>query len=140
MPRSVNYVLLMIAWCAIWAANQAPAAAQGTGTPINLRCENGQNPQAVKVPQPQLTWAMNPGVTTVAYQVLVATSEEKLNADDGDLWDSGRVISEQRTAQYRGKPLPSRQRCYWKVRVWGSYYTPTRYSEPANWQMALAPF
>ena len=55
-----------------------------------------------------------------AYQVLVADSEESLHADKGNLWDSGRINSEETIhVVYCGKPLTSRSRCFWKVRVWG---------------------
>ena len=54
-----------------------------------------------------------------AYRVLVASSAERLAADDGDLWDSGKVGSDATLhVAYAGKPLASRDRCYWKVRVW----------------------
>ncbi len=72
-----------------------------------------------------------------AYQVLVASSEEKLKADEADLWDTGKVRSDQKAVPYRGKPLTSLQRCYWKVRIWGTLYTATLYSDPATWEMGL---
>ena len=37
------------------------------------------------------------GARQTAYQVLVASSPEKLAADQGDLWDSGRVATDQST-------------------------------------------
>ena len=59
------------------------------------------------------------GAKQTAYQVLVASTPEKLAADQGDLWDSGRVASDQSTQiVYAGKPLQSRMRCHWKVRLW----------------------
>ena len=37
----------------------------------------------------------------------------------GDLWDSGKVLSEESAhIPYAGKPLISRTRCWWAVRVW----------------------
>jgi len=130
--------LFMIALCLVWAANPTPAAAQQGGH--DLRCENATNPHGVKAPNPKLSWVVDLPAVQVAYQVLVATSEEKLKADKGDLWDSGRVTSDQKTVQYRGKALSSLQHCYWKVRTWGSYYSPTPYSELANWEMAVLPY
>jgi alpha-L-rhamnosidase len=73
-----------------------------------------------------------------AYQILVASSEEKLKAGEGDLWDSGKVISDQSTqVPYQGKGLSSRQHCYWKVRVWDKDGEANGYSDPASWEMAL---
>ena len=49
----------------------------------------------------------------------MASSVELLAKDEGDVWDSGRVDSDQSTlVDYRGKPLASGAAYYWKVRVW----------------------
>ena len=51
--------------------------------------------------------------------MLVASTPELLAKDQGDLWDSGKVVSDQSIqVEYAGKPLESRQVCHWKVRVW----------------------
>ena len=74
------------------------------------------------------------GARQTAYQVLVASTPEKLAADQGDLWDSGQVASDQSTQiVYAGKPLASRMQCYWKVRLWDADGKPTAYSKPALW-------
>jgi alpha-L-rhamnosidase len=45
--------------------------------------------------------------------------EALLAADRGNLWESGKVNPAQSThVIYAGKPLESRMRCWWKVRVW----------------------
>jgi alpha-L-rhamnosidase len=61
-----------------------------------------------------------------------------LARDQGDLWDSGRVASDQ-TAQveYAGKPLGSGVRAYWKVRAWDRAGRPSPWSAPAAWTMGL---
>ena len=54
-----------------------------------------------------------------AYQILVASSEKNLNSDEGDLWDSGKVESNQSLEiSYAGKSLTQVERLYWKVRCW----------------------
>ena len=59
------------------------------------------------------------GLKQAAYQILVASSEELLKKDTGDLWDSGKVESDQQNQiEYAGKPLASRIQCFWKVKVW----------------------
>ena len=49
----------------------------------------------------------------------MASSPAALEADRGDVWDSGKVVSDE-TAHivYAGRPLASRQVCYWQVRAW----------------------
>ena len=73
-----------------------------------------------------------------AYQILAASSAEALARDEADLWDSGRLDSDQ-SAQvvYGGKPLASRSRVWWKVRVWDKAGQPTAWSAPANWEMGF---
>jgi len=68
----------------------------------------------------------------------VATRREKLEAGEGDLWDTGKVPSDRSiNVVYEGAELRSRMRCWWKVRVWDREGEPGRYSEPAWWEMAL---
>src|SRR5208283_4152286 len=78
------------------------------------------------------------GEMQTAYHLLVASSAKLLDRNSGDLWDSGKVASDQ-TSQivYSGKPLISRQSCFWKVRTWDRDGNPGDWSPPAQWQMGL---
>ena len=61
-----------------------------------------------------------------------------LAADDGDRWDSGKVGSDATLhVAYDGKPLGSRDRCHWKVRVWDRTGRASPWSRPATWTMGL---
>jgi alpha-L-rhamnosidase len=86
------------------------------------------------------------GIKQTAYQILVASNKERLERDEGDLWDSGKVESDQSLhIAYAGKPLTSRMQCFWKVRVWTPSLlnpdprtlTPSSWSAPAYWTMGL---
>ena len=56
-----------------------------------------------------------------AYQLLVASSPEKLATNQADLWDSGKVKSDRTTSiPYGGKRLAKGQSAYWKVRCWNN--------------------
>ena len=107
----------------------------------DLRCEGAVDPLGVESLHPRLSWVLaGGGGGQRAYQVLVATSAQKLRSGEADLWDSGRVISRQTTGVlYAGKPLSSHQRCYWEVRVWDAFYQPTVYTRPATWEMGVLP-
>jgi hypothetical protein len=135
MRRLAKSGLFAIALCLVWATTSTPAAAQGG--PYDLHCENATSPQGITAPHPELSWTVNSAVMQRAYQVLVASSEEKLKNNEADLWDSGQVISDKKTVRYQGKPLQSLQHCYWKVRLWDTYYQATLYSAPASWKMGL---
>ncbi len=89
---------------------------------VRLRCEYLANPLGIDTRWPRLSWLLEsdePGQKQTAYRILVASTEEQLAKDEADLWDSGKVASsETANVPYAGRPLKSRQRCYWKVMVW----------------------
>ena len=109
--------------------------------PVALRCEYAVNPLGVDVPAPRLFWIVESkerGQKQTAYEILVASSPEKLAKDRGDLWDSGRVASDE-TIQipYAGEPLKSSQPVFWKVRVWDVDGKVSAWSKPATWTMGV---
>ena len=88
-----------------------------------LRCENRDNPAGIDVEQPRLSWWLENnserGLKQTAYRILVASSKEILAQDKGDLWDSGKKMSDQSIAIfYNGIPAKTGQVCFWKVMVW----------------------
>jgi len=106
-----------------------------------LRCESQTDPLAVDVPRPRLSWILESatrGQCQTAYHILVASTEARLRRDQGDLWDSGKVESdEQNQIEYAGRPLVSNGECFWKVRVWDKDGKAARWSELARWRMGL---
>ena len=65
--------------------------------PTNLRCENLENPIAIDVASPLLSWNMEStkrGQTQFTYQILVSGSKDKLDKNIGDYWDSGKIESD----------------------------------------------
>ena len=123
----------------------APVAAQtSTCQPERLRCEYLVNPLGLDVLHPRLDWILTGSITTPrnlsqsSYHILVASSPEKLAQDQGDLWDSGEVKSDETSfIVYGGSDLKSRETCYWKVRVTDSLGGVSAWSKPALWEMGL---
>lgn len=115
-------------------------AAQAIGIE-GLRCEYLRDPLGIDAGHPRLSWVLTSdqrGEKQTAYQVLVASSVELLNADKGDVWDSGKVKSDETTQiAYQGRALGSRQDCYWKLRVWDARERRSDWSSVARWQMGL---
>lgn len=106
----------------------------------NPRCEMLVNPLGIDAIQPRLSWEITADVRDVqqtAYHILVASTIEKLNANTGDLWDSGEVKSDASIqVSYSGKPLTSRVDCFWKVKVITNKGE-SDWSKPAYWSMGL---
>ena len=68
----------------------------------------------------------------------VASTAANLAADKADLWDSGKTPSNrQNQIEYEGVPLTSRQRAFWKVRIWDQTDEPSAWSNSASWSMGL---
>ncbi|MGC9013990.1 MAG: family 78 glycoside hydrolase catalytic domain [Thermoproteota archaeon] len=107
----------------------------------SLRCEYLYNPLGIDVVNPRLSWQIRSAqrdVYQIAYQIIVASIPELISQNKGDLWDSGKVDSDQSIdVIYRGKPLKSFVRCYWKVRIWGGRGKVSPWSEPAMWTMGI---
>jgi alpha-L-rhamnosidase len=64
----------------------------------HLACEYLSDPEGIDATEPKLSWQLKSdqrGQKQTAYRLLVASSQEKLAKDDGDLWDSGKVESDQ---------------------------------------------
>ena len=102
----------------------------------NVQCEYLKDPIGIDATQPRLSWMLasdQRGQRQTAYQVVVASSPELLKQGQGDLWDSGKVASDQSAhVVYTGRPLGSYQRCFWKVRVRDKDGTASDWSSPVR--------
>lgn len=111
--------------------------------PFDLKCEYLENPLGIDVPKPRLSWKMGTttsmrGLKQTAYQILVSSSEALLDANRGDLWDSGRInTNESVNIVYEGVPLIAGQKCFWKVRFSDEQGNWSSWSAPASWRMGL---
>ena len=125
--------LLSLMSCSAFAANDAELN--------NLRCEYHNNPLGIDITSPRLSWITqsdNRGWKQSAYQILVASSQENLDQDRGDLWDSGKTQAGQSIQiPYAGKPLLSHGQCFWKVKVWDQNGAASPWSQTATWSMGL---
>ncbi|MDE6653268.1 MAG: family 78 glycoside hydrolase catalytic domain [Muribaculaceae bacterium] len=132
MRERISLILLLLLSAAGLRANGV-----GVGS---LTTEGQMYPLSIETPNPRLSWIITSDkrdVMQTAYHVLVASSPELLAADKGDLWDSGKVSSDQSVwVEYRGKELADNTRCYWKVKV-STTRGDSPWSSPAEWGMGI---
>lgn len=109
--------------------------------PVHLKCEHRVDPLGIDERAPRLSWALaseGRAVVQSAYRVLVAGSEEDLEAQTNLLWDSGRIESDRSLGiEYGGEELRPGARCVWNVRVWDGQGTGSSPSEPAVFELGL---
>jgi len=132
----------LLAWVSVPAGVHASDnASPARITPVQVRCEYVRDPLGVDSPAPRLFWELESTSRSqrqTAYQILTASSADALARDQGDLWDSGQVASDQ-TIQipYAGPPLDSAQQVFWKVRVWDGEGRASAWSRPGSWTVGL---
>ncbi len=109
--------------------------------PAHLQCEGMQEPLGIDIVHPRLSWQLQDsrrGARQAAYEIRVAGSPDVLAQDHADVWDSGRVDSDQSVnVLYSGPAVESRRRYYWQVRVWDAQGQASSYSKPSWWEMGL---
>ena len=107
---------------------------------VHLTCEMAENPLAVVQNQPRLSWQLvskENSVSQSAYQILVSSSEEKLKKDNGDIWSSGKVVSNKNLQiTYSGTPLKNESKYFWKVKVWNQKDKASSWSKTASFRLA----
>lgn len=112
--------------------------------PVNLQCELRSTPLGIDVPDPNLSYILEAenkaerGIRQTAYQVIVASSQALLQKGQGDLWNSGKVMTDKMAyIKYEGKALRSSKKYWWKVRVWDKSGNVSAWSKEATWTMGI---
>nr|WP_319509543.1 glycoside hydrolase family 78 protein [uncultured Draconibacterium sp.] len=107
--------------------------------PYDLKISEGfTNPIGFYDETPAFSWKLPTGVQSqVAYSIVVASSPELL-PDNPDLWESGKVETDQSLfVNYAGKKLSSRQKVYWQVKFWDDNEKESKWSETAFFELGL---
>ncbi|MGD1064729.1 MAG: alpha-L-rhamnosidase N-terminal domain-containing protein [Terracidiphilus sp.] len=131
-------------WALVLSVATGPVFAQQAATttgPVELRVDNLTNPLGIDDPTPKFSWQLRdpePGAKQTAYEVMVASSPELLAHGKADVWDSGRVASEQSlNVRYGGPALKPSARYSWCVKLWGANGKTYAASETAWWETGL---
>ncbi|WP_288317767.1 family 78 glycoside hydrolase catalytic domain [Xylanibacter caecicola] len=140
----IRNILLII--CAFLCSSTAGAAKKKTTkknvaavTVTDLRTERMANPMSVDTPTPRLGWRIvsdKNDVMQTSYHIIVASTPEKAQNLEGDLWDTQVDTDRSQWIVYAGKELRSNTRCYWRVRV-NTTKGSSDWSETAMWNIGL---
>lgn len=100
----------------------AAQALQGPGLEVlDLKAASVVAPIGVEDQAVRLSWRLvspDPDVKQTRYEVQAASTREKLEAGDADLWNAGEVLTDQSMdVSWLGAPLKSRQIVWWRVLV-----------------------
>ena len=118
-PTLALLALTLLAPLAALHAAEPPAA---SFTITDLRCGGQVEPLGIDDEELLLGWQIKGdrrGLRQTACRVLAASSPDLLADGKADLWDSGKIESDQsQWVKYSGKAPASAQRVYWRVEVW----------------------
>ena len=94
----------------------------GPMAPINLKVQDNTDQLGIDVKNPGFAWYLTDserGEKQTAYRIIVASSQKNIDANTGDIWDSGKVTSgNQYGVKFAGKALVSNTKYWWKVAAW----------------------
>ncbi len=112
-----------------------------TGKPIQLKCDSLVHPLGVDDKQPLLSWQLQDdrfGARQTAYEIQIASTPALLSAGKPDVWDSGRVPTDQSVnVPYAGPTLHPYRRYFWRVKVWDQDGNPYPESDSSWWETGL---
>ena len=119
----------------------AAKAAQNPFTVFNLTCDHEESPIGIDNETPRFSWQINSqsrDFEQSTFQLLVADSEEALKADNGNIWNSGKVSSASSILiPFAGKKLESGKGYYWKVKIWDKNGGASTWSKASSFKMGL---
>lgn len=109
--------------------------------PVELRCEYLHQPLGIDVPAPRFSWQSDSSERNwaqSAYELLVASKPELLAEGTADVWDSGRVRSDNSVGiVYAGPRLKPKTRYFWTVKVWDSKGGSSGFARATWWETGL---
>ncbi len=114
--------------------------AQSSLSLTNLRTEYKTNPIGIDVQIPRVSWEIlsdKNNTSQTKYEILFAETKENLQKEINLLWEVKENIDQSIHIEYKGPKLQSRQKVFWKVRIWDNHNRVSDWSDIAYWEMGL---
>ena len=114
--------------------------AQEAIRPLELTVsEQFKNPIGFYDATPSFSWHLPQGIQLQTAYRIVAASRPDLLPNKPDIWNSGKVTSDQTLyVKYKGSELNSRQKVYWQVQFWDENGTKSAWSEVAHFELGIS--
>ena len=105
-----------------------------------IKCNGIENPIGTgKIPD--FSWILKSDKreqAQTAYQIIVGSDSEITKKYIGDIWDSGKIMSDESVwISFRGHPLQPGKKYFWRVRVWDGNNKPARWSTTGEFVTGL---
>src|SRR6266513_3449013 len=134
--RHLILLLLLVSMLPPAGPAQSPSS-----SPVQLKCDALVNPLGIDSKAPMLSWQLRDdrfGARQTGYEIQIASNPGLLNVGKPDVWDSGRVESDQSAgASYAGPGLLPEKRYFWRVTVWDKDGKPYPESDVSWWETGL---
>ena len=114
--------------------------AQSSLSLTNLRTEYKTNPIGIDIQIPRVSWEIlsdKNNTSQTKYEILFAESKVKLEEEKNLLWNVKENSNQSIHIEFKGPKLQSRQKVFWKVRIWDNHNRVSDWSEIAYWEMGL---
>lgn len=122
MSKSLLLFLSVFLWIAVTIPSVRAQKKQAGLLISDLKTSYASNPIGIDIEKPQFSWVLtgsNGNSMQQSYQLLISDDPAKLEREEGNIWNSGKVFSPRSAGiLYEGAGLKSRKRYYWKVKIW----------------------
>ena len=122
-------------------AASAPAQPQRPAGPTHLETDSLVTPLGIDSRAPAFSWQLHDarrGARQTAYRIEVASTPALLQSGKADLWDSGKIASDQSIGvRYAGSSLQPEHRYYWRVTAWDQDSRPYPAPGTSWWETGL---
>jgi len=141
MTKKILFIAMALCVCLTSMAARKKTARKAAA-PVSvteLKTERMANPMSIDTPTPRLGWVIKSDkkdVMQTSCHIIVASTPEKAQNLEGDLWDTNIDGDQSQWVKYAGKELRANTRCYWRVKV-NTTQGASEWSDVAMWNVGL---